>query len=194
MNTTIDFYNKKAKSYSDNTLGVNFRNIQEQFCGLLPGQKYILDFGCGSGRDSKYFLSQGYVVDAIDGSVELCKIASANTGIEVRQMMFQELDEADKYDGIWACASILHLSKGTLVDVLKRMLRALKSDGIIYTSFKYGEFEGERDGRYFTYFTEDSFAEFLKMVPELRVKEQWLSGDVRENRGGEQWLNLILGK
>lgn len=193
-NVTIGFYNKCAEDYSEDTFHIDFSNVQKRFLSIISANGFILDFGCGSGRDTKYFLSQGFQVDAIDGSIELCKIASENIGIEVRQMLFQELAEVDKYDGIWACASILHLPKDELVDVLRRVLRALKVDGIIYTSFKYGDFEGERDGRYFTYFTEKSFAEFAKMIPELRVKEQWLSVDVRENRGGEQWLNLILGR
>lgn len=193
-NVTIGFYNKCAEDYSEDTFNIDFSNVQKRFLSIISANGFILDFGCGSGRDTKYFLSQGFQVDAIDGSIELCKIASENIGIEVRQMLFQELAEVDKYDGIWACASILHLPKDELVDVLRRVLRALKVDGIIYTSFKYGDFEGERDGRYFTYFTEKSFVEFAKMIPELRVKEQWLSVDVRENRGGEQWLNLILGR
>ena len=93
-------------------------------------------------------------MEAIDGSEELCKIASEYTGISVKQMMFHELSGVEKYDGIWACASILHLEKGDLPDVLQKMANALKTGGVIYTSFKYGDFEGERNGRYFTYLTE----------------------------------------
>ena len=117
-------------------------------------ESYILDFGCGSGRDTKYFLEHGYWVDAVDGSVELCRIASEFTGIEVRQMLFQELQEKEKYDGIWACASVLHVPKIELANILQKMCNAVKTDGIIYTSFKYGDFEGERSGRFFSDFTE----------------------------------------
>lgn len=91
-----------------------------------------------------YFLKSGFDVTATDGSEELCKYASEYTGIQVKQMLFQDLDEVDYYDGIWACSSILHLSKNELRIVMNKMSRALKSGGIIYTSFKYGNFEGER--------------------------------------------------
>lgn len=74
------------------------------------------------------------------------------------------------------------------------MCDALKSTGVIYTSFKYGEFEGERNGRYFTDFMEDTFREFMKGIPELTIEEYWITDDVRPGRGDERWLNLILRK
>ena len=85
-------------------------------------------------------------VDATDGSETLCRLASEYTGIVVRQMLFEELDAKEQYDGIWACSSILHLPKDSLKVVLKKMIVALKAHGIIYISFKYGTFEGERKG------------------------------------------------
>ena len=99
----------------------NITEVQDKFLEKLNPDAYILDFGCGAGRDTKYFLSRGYQVDAIDGSEQLCRIASEYTGIKVRQMLFQELDEKEKYDGIWACASILHLPKKQLREVLENM-------------------------------------------------------------------------
>ena len=91
-----------------------------------------------------------------------------------------------------ACASILHLPKDELGPVFKRMIKALKPGGYIYTSFKYGEFEGFRKGRFFTDFTEESFRGFLEGFPELVPVEEWISADVRPGRGDEKWLNLIL--
>lgn len=160
----------------------------------MPEAGYILDFGCGSGRDTKYFLAKNFKVDAIDGSIELCKIASEYTKIKVCHMYFNELTIVNKYDGIWACSSILHLSLDDLVDVFKRMSKALKDKGIIYTSFKYGDFSGERNGRYFTDMTENSFAKLIANVENLIVEEQWITADVRPQRGNEKWLNLILRK
>ena len=100
----------------------------------------------------------------------------------------------EKYDGIWACASILHLPKKELKEVFKKMLVALKPGGWIYTSFKYGEYEGERNGRYFTDFTIDTFADFVQEIHNLQIKEYWITGDVRPGRGEEKWLNLIMQK
>ena len=189
---TINYYENNAEAFADGTIDVVFTDIQDRFLSFLPDAGYILDFGCGSGRDTKYFISKGYAVDATDGSSKLCKIANQNTGINIRQMMFWDLDENRKYDGIWACASILHLSKEELKVVFKKMTMAVKPGGYIYSSFKYGEFEGYRNERYFIDFTSESFHEFLKDFPELTVTEEWISSDVRPGRKDEKWLNIIL--
>ena len=191
---TLDYYNQNADTFFSGTVSVDFKQTQDKFLDCLNEGAYILDFGCGSGRDTKYFLEAGMKVDAIDGSEEMCRIASDYTGIDVQQMLFQELDAHDKYDGIWACASILHLPKNDLKIVLQKMTAALKMNGIIYTSFKYGEFEGERNGRYFTDFTIDTFQTFIQDITGLEIKENWITGDVRPGRGEERWLNLILQK
>lgn len=194
IDKTLNYYNENAQSFVAGTVSVKFTEVQDKFLEKLNPDAYILDFGCGAGRDTKYFLSRGYQIDAIDGSEQLCRIASKYTGIKVRQMLFQELDEKEKYDGIWACASILHLPKKQLREVLKNMYAALKSKGWIYTSFKYGEFEGERNGRYFTDFTTDTFKDFIHDMHGLKIEEQWITGDVRPGRGEEKWLNLLLQK
>ena len=137
IDKTLKYYNENAQSFASGTVSVKFTEVQDKFLEKLNPDAYILDFGCGAGRDTKYFLSRGYQVDAVDGSEQLCRIASEYTGIKVRQMLFQELDEKEKYDGIWACASILHLPKKQLREVLKNMYAALISKGWIYTSFKY---------------------------------------------------------
>ena len=194
MDSTLKYYNQNADQFVQETLSVDFKQTQDRFLAKLSVGAYILDFGCGSGRDTRYFMDKGYVVDATDGSEELCKMASGYTGISVKCILFDELAEAQRYDGIWACSSILHLSKDTLADVLKKMAVALKDNGVIYTSFKYGDFEGERNGRYFTDFTFELFEEYIKSVPELQLEEYWITGDVRPGRGEEKWLNLILRK
>ena len=194
ISTTLNYYNQNADSFIQGTVSVDFSQVQDKFLERLNVGDYILDFGCGSGRDTKYFLKKGMVVDAIDGSVNLCKLASEYTGIKVRNILFQELDEQEKYDGIWACASILHLSKEELSVVLDKMIAALKKNGIIYTSFKYGDFEGERNGGYFTVFTVESFKEFIENVADVEIVEYWITGDVRQGRGEERWLNIILQK
>ena len=191
---TLDYYNSKAKDFVSSTVDVTFTEMQDTFLEFIPAGGKILDFGCGSGRDTKYFISKGYDVDATDGSEELCKIASEYTGIQVKQLLFEELDEVEEYDGIWACASILHVEKKQLPEIIKKIAIATKKGGIVYTSFKYGEFEGIRNGRFFTYLTEKSFEELLRSVPELAIEKLWISADVRAERGEERWLNTVLRK
>lgn len=194
MNPTIDYYNLNAENFIENTQNVDMHLVQNRFLRLLDENASILDFGCGSGRDTRYFLDKGYQVTATDGSAELCRRASVFTGIEVKEMMFEELDEIDTYDGIWACSSILHLPKIELLPVICKMCMALKDSGVIYTSFKYSDFEGVRNGRYFTDFTEDSFKKFIAKIPELTIEDYWITDDVRAGRSDEKWLNLILRK
>lgn len=194
MNETITYYNKNAESFIQDTVSVEFTETQDKFLYNIPKGASILDFGCGSGRDAKYFMEQGFEVEATDGSTELCVKARKLAGTEVKCMMFQELDEDEKYHGIWACSSILHLSKDELKEVIEKMRKALTPHGIIYTSFKYGEFEGLRNGRYFTDFTEEVFRDFMKEFTELEIEELWITGDVRPDRSEEKWLNIILRK
>lgn len=193
-NNTLGYYDTHADEFYKNTVNVEFSTTQERFLAKLKRGASILDFGCGSGRDTKYFLERGYHVEAIDGSVELCKLAGEYTGIKVKNMFFQELAEVEKYDGIWACSSILHLPIDELTKIMNKMAVALKGNGIIYTSFKYGTFSGERNGRFFTDMTEEIFADLLNGIDSLETEEQWITPDVRPGRGEEKWLNLILRK
>ena len=193
-NKTLDYYNQYAEKFAAETVSVDFESVQSRFLQKLPPCAYILDFGCGSGRDTKYFLEHGYQVEAMDGSIELCRLASRYTGIDVKNMLFRELSEVKKYDGIWACSSILHLPQDELSDVMRKMAAALKENGVLYTSFKYGFFAGERNGRYFTDMTEELFTDFISGIKGLEVVEQWTTSDARPEREREKWLNIIMKK
>ena len=193
MNETISYYNQHAADFVDGTLHADMGSLYglfEKYC--RPGSR-ILDLGCGSGRDTKYFLEKGYRVDAIDGSEELCRIASAYTGIPVKHMYFEELEAVEEYDGIWACASLLHTAKEDLPKILGLLSNALVKGGILYLSFKYGCFSGVRNGRFFTDLTEGSFLSILSGIPTFCFMETAITDDVRADRP-EQWLNLILKK
>ena len=191
---TIRYYNENAGEFAANTVGANMEYHQERFCEWLPKGGLILDFGCGSGRDTKYFMSQGYRVEALDGSEELCRMASGFTGIEVQHRYFYELDEEDRYDGIWACSSILHLPIDELKEVFPKMAKALGNQGVVYASFKYGEFEGERNERYFTDLNEERLHRLADEAGVFIVEETWITPDVRSGREEEKWLNIILKK
>lgn len=194
MDNTLNYYNQNAVSFVKGTKDVDFKTIQDEFASRLPKGASILDFGCGSGRDTKYFMEQGFKVTATDGSEELCKIAGEYTGVPVKQMLFMELDEVEVYDGVWACSSILHCPYEELVIVMQKICTALKDKGVLYTSFKYGTFAGEHNGRFFTDMTEKTFKKLLEKVPGLEIEDVTITNDVRPGRGEEKWLNLILRK
>ena len=200
MINTIDYYNKNYEPFIQSTRDVVFNSTQDKFLDKVsnafsntkPKNISLIDFGCGSGRDVKYFKDKGFSIEAIDGCAELCKAASDYSGVEVKEVLFQDWKPSHQFHGIWACASILHLPKNELLDVLKTLSLSLIENGILYTSFKYSDFEGERHGRYFTDFTEDSFKTFISVIKELKIIDYWISSDARPNRENEKWLNLIL--
>lgn len=194
MNKTLDYYNKNAKVFFENTVNADMSSQYNMFEKYLFEGAHILDCGCGSGRDTKYFIKQGYEVVAIDGSEELCRLASDLTGIKVENIFFEDMDYLNEFDGVWACASLLHLPINELKTVFIRIAHSLRNNGILYASFKYGNFEGKRNGRTFTDMNEDSIGFLIKDIPEFEIKETYISGDVREGRGDEHWLNIVLIK
>ena len=191
---TLSYYNEKSDQFAGTTVDLEFSSIQDSFLKYLEPGSLILDFGCGSGRDSRYFLKKGYEVEAVDGSEEMVKVASKVTGLAVKQMLFNELDEYEKYDGIFACASILHVPYKELPDIFIRLKKAVKKNGYIYVSFKYGEYEGYRNERYFTDLNEDRFLNILNEVKGLTIIEETITSDARKGREDEKWLNVILRK
>lgn len=192
MDNTINYYNINANKFTKETQNLSFIEVQEKFLATLPNSGSILDFGCGAGRDLKYFISKNYSATGLDGSEELCKAARELSGAKVINLSFLDFCDVCRYDGIWACSSILHLPKRDLPIMLTKMRDALKLDGSIYLSFKYGDFEGERNGRYFTDLTEESFKEIL--IEGLSITELWITSDIRKGREDEKWLNILLKK
>ena len=190
---TIDYYNHHAEEFANSTLHVEMESLYQPFLALLPEHAHILDLGCGSGRDSLAFKNKGYRVDAIDYSEALAKKATELTGIQVKHHSFYELDEVAVYDGIWACASLLHCERRRLAEVVAKMLRALKSEGVIYMSFKYGDSDREKDGREFTDLNEQQAQKLLAQFDQVSLVQQRITLDKRPDRT-EQWLNLLWKK
>ena len=192
MNNTITYYNQNAADFVANTQNADMSNLYQKFLAYLPATGKILDLGCGSGRDTKYFMQQGYDVTAIDGTPALCQIAQEFTGQKVHCMTFDQIKWENTFDGIWACASLLHLTKHELPSIFFKLATALKKSGYLYASFKYGSFEGERNGRYFTDLTENGLSVAVS-ASGLKITERWITEDVRPERN-EKWLNTILIK
>lgn len=192
--STLDYYNDNADAYYSGTIGADVSALYARFEPLLPPRASIIDIGCGSGRDSKHFLSAGFSVTPIDGSHELCKKAEELLGIPVRCMRFQEIDYHEEFDGAWACASLLHVPKAEMPDVIGRISEALKPNGVFYASFKYGDSERESGGRFFSDYTENDLPIFTGFAPPLSLVNYWISTDVRQDRADEKWINVIWKK
>ena len=189
---TLDYYNKNSEEYFNSTLNVDMTNTYKPFLKLVPKDGKILDLGCGSGRDSMNFMKLGYEVTAVDGAKELAKKASVLLGKEVILSTFEELELKEKFHGIWACASLLHIKREDLKTVLNNLYNNLEDNGVFYMSFKYGEDEYiDEKGRYFNCYTEETFKEMIAQVSNLEIQNIYKSGDTLGGRNNLQWLNII---
>lgn len=216
MNQTIAYYDNNAEEFCASTQDADMSCCREKFVQYLSGGdgadaigentctfttipndntivkdeiKHILDAGCGSGRDSKVFMELGYQVTAIDASIKMCAKAEKWIGQPVLHMTFDEIEFENEFDGIWACASLLHIAKNEMPDILKRFRLALKEDGIIYASFKYGNDERVVNGRFFNDYDE-AVAELFESNG-FEILEVFVTQDVREDKGRESWVNVV---
>ncbi len=189
MKQTLNYYDINASGFFESTFKVDMESLYLPFLRYLPDQAFILDLGCGSGRDTLAFKNKGYQVVATDYSKELVDKASQLTGINVRFESFYELSEQNQYDGVWACASLLHCERERLPDVLEKILKALKGNGICYMSFKYGAGDRYNDGRQFTDMDESQAQSLLKKFDNILMLQQWMTIDKRPDHN-KDWLNI----
>lgn len=182
------------REFQESILTANMNEACDRFLSYFSRTAYILDLGCGTGRDSRYFRDCGYSVLPVDASKEMCKIASEVSGVTARLLKFEDLDYNEEFDGVWACASLLHAEREKLPEILCRINKALKPKGILYMSFKYGKCSEERNGRFFTDMTEDDIPFLCNDNSSFEVLEHYISSDVRQERINEHWLNIIAQK
>lgn len=194
MNTTIEYFDENAQRCFADAFTITERTNQDCFLSYVKPGGAILDFGCGSGRDAAYFRERGYEVTATDGSREMCRLASEFLGEPVRVLEFNELDDVDAYDGIYASASIMHLEYERLLEVFPKMARALHAGGVLYVSFKYGDQDGYLKKRYYTYMNERRFAGMMAGFPQFEIIEQGIFGNEHPGQPDFRWLYAYLRK
>lgn len=188
---SIDYYERYANAYYENTVEWSMEEVLSRFIELLPENAEVLDLGCGSGRDTVALEDAGCYVTPMDGSMEMCRLAEIQTDKEVLHMTFAEMDFDEVFDGIWACASLLHVRSEDMDDIMRRVMNALVPGGILYMSFHYGEQEEYRNGRLFHDFTERSMRQVLEKQPDARLLDIWATEDAG-GREGNKWLNVLV--
>jgi SAM-dependent methyltransferase len=188
------YYDDHASEYYESSFSADMSKTMQIFLKYLPKGSSILDAGCGTGRDTKIFLNLGYQVSAFDASIEMVKLSSKYTGIQVRLLKFEDLDYNKQFDGIWACASLLHVDRNKLEHVFTMLKSSLNNKGVLYCSFKSREVDFTKDGRNFTCFTLEKLIQFIEKLNQFKVLEVWESSDVRTNRESEYWTNIIIQK
>jgi len=199
---TLDYYQRNAKDFFSQTINVDMQNVYQPFLEYLPkphlaNQQKILDVGCGSGRDSVFFANQGFEVVAIDGSKSLIELAQqTDTRIDWQCLRFDEIAKQswqNQFTGIWACASLLHVPFDDLPKLLNDLIRCLKSDGILYASFKYGDSEREKDRRFFCDINEQRWQLIENQLISTKLLKVWQTFDNRVGRQ-EIWWNILYCK
>ncbi len=189
---TIRYYNERAEEFAQNTAEACPTESLRAFTDLLPDDGLVLDWGCGTGRDSRVLLNQGFLVVSTDASQTMCNLAHDLFRVRANCETFGELNAVCKYDGIWACASLLHVKLTRLPILLQKAHKALKPKGVLYASFKLGNFQGMRDGRWYTDLDEPLLKQLVS--PLFDIERVWVSNDVRPACAHEQWLNCLLRK
>jgi SAM-dependent methyltransferase len=192
-NSNIEYYNQNVDSFYNSSVVADMSEWRNRFVKQVSDGGRILDVGCGSGRDSKAFIKEGFSVVAFDASREMCKKASELLGQEVWQMRFDEMSFDEEFDGVWACASLLHTSEEEFPEVLNNIYKALKDRGILYASFKYGEGTTQRGERTFIDFTVETIIPILQKTG-FEILDSGITTDVRPERENEKWTNVIAIK
>jgi 2-polyprenyl-3-methyl-5-hydroxy-6-metoxy-1,4-benzoquinol methylase len=187
---SIGYYDQNSDTFFRETVEADMRELRARFLAHVPAGGRILDAGCGSGRDALAFQRQGYTVEAFDGSAEMVRLARAHTGLPVRHLLFEEVDWTETFDGVWACASLLHVPRAHLPDTIERFVRTLRQRGVLFVSFKRGQLEREVYGRHFTDLTEGDLRQLLAAT-RLEALDVWISRDVRSGRDDKLWISGI---
>lgn len=193
IDKNIEYYNEHAAVFFNDTVNTDMSLWRGKFEFYIPDGGRILDAGCGSGRDSRAFKQHGYSLVAFDASRDMCRLASELIDQEVWQMRFEEINFIDEFDGIWACSSLLHVSIENLPDVMNKLNKALKQEGTLYVSFKYGEGMRKKGDRTFSNFTEESVKNLIENSG-FKTLECCVSSDIRPERADEKWVNIIARK
>ena len=188
---TRRYYDAHAEPYVESTAGLDLAELYQPFLACIAPGGHILDAGCGSGRDALAFRNRGYQVSAFDASPRMVQLASERLGQEVQLATFQTLAYEEAFDGIWACASLLHVPRAEMADVLSRLQRALRPCGVLYASFKSGTDEGWEGERFFSRYTEDQLRSTMAEAGGLAIERVWRTSDIRPCRDTEQWINLL---
>ncbi|MEF8796719.1 MAG: class I SAM-dependent methyltransferase [Salinivenus sp.] len=185
---TIRWYDQHAEEYAEWTRGIDLSGLRARFLEHVPEGGHVLDIGCGAGRDAKAFLEQGYDVTALDASKEMARLASEYTQQEVLHRRMEEFEPETYFDGVWACASLLHVPKEKLPAAFDRLAGGLRPGGALYASFWAGERRGTE--RFFNEVSREEVASLIEETDGLGAEEIWRSGDA-EGREGVQWINAL---
>ncbi len=192
--STLRFYEIHAKEYFDRTVSADLSHLYDRFLSCVRAEGRILDAGCGSGRDLRNFRERGFDVVGIDASSALIKLAQEYSGAPCYTVRLEDIVYKRSFDGIWACASLLHLPKLVLAPVLRRIQEALVPGGVMFASVQMGEGETlTPDGRFYVYYQHEEFLRFIEEA-DFDIEDSWVSEDSLPGRSTIRWINVLARK
>lgn len=189
---TVAFYDRNAASFAARTADLDMSPFYGRFLRhVRPGGR-VLDAGCGVGRDARAFAERGFGVIGFDASPAMVRLAGERVGglAEIRHMRFEDVTWREEFDGVWACASLLHVPSAEFAGVAARLAGALRPGGAWYMSFKLGRGERVAEGRRFTDHTEETLRRALAGGA-VTLSEAWVSEDLRPGRAAARWVNAM---
>ena len=197
--STLHYYDDNAIEFACQTVSIDMHDLYALFISQLPQRdtQCILDVGCGSGRDANYFAKQGYDVTAIDASAELIQWAQRHhmsSKIDWHHLDFSGIEKQpwkNKFTGIWACASLLHVHFLELPFIINSLLETLADEGMMYLSFKYGKVERVDEERFFCDMDELRWKTIVAKIPHVIEYHIWLSADKRADCK-DAWFNVMI--
>lgn len=159
---TIEVYDARAAEYARQNKDLEDRNGLLDFCEALPKGAHVLDLGCGPGHYAAFFANHGCLVDAVDASLEMVRLADMHEGVTARHASFDDISGVAIYDGIWANFSLLHAPRADFPRHLAALHRACKPAARFHIGMKLGS-NAARDtiNRMYTYYTEDTLLNHL---------------------------------
>lgn len=175
---TLEFYATTAEIYTAS--GKNGTNrFLNDFMKRIPAGAHILELGCGGGRDAEAMIAAGFNLTPTDGTPEIAAQAEKRLGRPVRVMRFDQLESTAEFDAVWASASLLHVPRADLPQILARIHAALRPGGIHFASYKAGGQEGrDSHGRYFNYLSRE------ELLSAYETSASWTILNVTEYVGG----------
>lgn len=191
---TIDFYNQNSERYDKTTFSLKLEIPWIEFTSRVKPSGRILDVGCGSGRDMRHFIDLGYYVEGIEPSREMAKIARSRTGAIIHEIAAEQIDFNSQFDGVWACASLLHVDRSKMEETYNSIMRSLKHSGVFYFSLKSGVgIVRKEDGRLFANYSSNEIEELVAARSDAKSFVSWESSDAL-NTINTKWLNFIVVK
>lgn len=194
--TTLGHYQESAQSFWAGTRKHDVSQNIEALISHLPGPppQTILDLGCGPGRDLAVFRSRGYVAVGLDGAEEFVRMAREHAGCEVLHQDLLELDLPDeRFDGVFANASLFHVPSQELPRVLRELWTSLKPGGALFSSNPRGpNREGWSGNRYGCYLELEDWRRFMTVARFVELAHYYRPPG--EPRDRQPWLASVWRK